>query len=57
MSISDEVQAKLVSLSIMHQMGQDVKAEVKQLIAACRNEEDKQLVIKLCQSLGLPHDG
>jgi HEAT repeat protein len=58
MSISmDEIQAKLVSLSVMNQRSQDVKEEVKKLINMCQSEEDKKLVITLCRSLGLDYDG
>jgi hypothetical protein len=45
---------ELVALSMKHDMGIDVSAEVRDILRRCDTQEDRQMVIRQCQALGIP---
>lgn len=50
----DELVAQITALSLQKDMGMDVTAEVKKVVGMCRSEEDKKMIVQLCNALGLP---
>ena len=45
---------EIVALSVKRDMGIDVNEEVKDILRRCDTEEDRQLVIRQLNALGIP---
>jgi hypothetical protein len=50
---AEEFQGQLIALSLKKEMGMNVDAEVEEVLKMCNSERDKELVLKICESLGL----
>lgn len=53
MASRDELVAQLQALSLKKHMGQNVSAEVQQIINKAQSEDDKAHLQRLCRALGL----
>jgi hypothetical protein len=51
----DELVAQIKALSLKKHMGMDVSEEVRRILRMCQGEEDKTLIMKLCNALGLSY--
>ena len=51
----DDLVARIQALSMQKHMGMDVRDEAKQVVEACRSEDDKKVVMQLCNALGVPY--
>ena len=48
--------AQIQALSLKKHLGIDVSGEVRRVVRMCRNDQELDAVVALCNALGLPYE-